>query len=130
MQSCMSIRNKVFVEGQNVSLSEEQDGKDSDSDHFILLVDNNPAGTCRVRYIESLAKIERVAILAQYRGLKLGNALMQVILEDLKKTASVKKAILSSQVYVIPFYEKFGFKICSEEYMDAGIPHQDMELIL
>jgi predicted GNAT family N-acyltransferase len=26
----------------------------------------------------------------------------------------------------MPFYEKLGFAVCSEEYLDANIPHRDM----
>lgn len=130
MHYCTSIRHNVFIEGQNIPLFIEQDGKDSASDHFLLFVDNEPVGTGRVRYFENFAKIERIAILDQYRGYKLGHTLMGAIIENIQKNASIEKAILGSQVHAIPFYSKLGFKICSDEYMDAGIPHQDMELIL
>ena len=49
---------------------------------------------------------------------------------DLNDNPAVLTAKLSAQTYAIPFYEKFGFIVCSEEYMDAGIPHKDMQLFL
>lgn len=127
IQKCFTIRNKVFVEGQNVPLHEEVDGKDQDSEHYLLLVDTIPVGTTRVRYLNDYAKIERVAILDDYQGKGLGKQMMEVIMSELKKQPALTKAKLSSQTYAISFYEKLGFAVCSEEYMDAGIPHKDME---
>ena len=127
MLHCFNIRHQVFVEGQNVPLNEEMDGKDDESSHYLLLFDTIPAGVARVRFMDDYAKIERVAILAAYQGKKLGHALMQFILADLQKNPLIKNAKLSSQTYAIPFYERLGFDVCSEEYLDAGIPHKDMK---
>lgn len=55
---------------------------------------------------------------------------MKTILFDLKQSGVIAYAKLSSQTYAIPFYEKLGFVVCSEEYMDANIPHKDMYLNL
>jgi predicted GNAT family N-acyltransferase len=41
-----------------------------------------------------------------------------------------RKVSLNSQSAVISFYEKFGFIIDSEEFIEAGIPHQRMILYL
>lgn len=114
--------------GQNVPQNEEVDGKDQDSDHYLLTIDTKPVGVARVRYIEDFAKIERVAILNHYQGLGFGQQIMKTILSDLKQLAVIASAKLSSQTYAIPFYEKLGFIVCSEEYMDANIPHKDMVL--
>lgn len=128
MKKCLEIRFKVFVEGQHVPLHDEVDGKDTESEHYLLLYNEHPSGTARVRYVEDFAKIERVAILEEYQGKGLGFALMRFILSDLQERTLIKKIKLSSQTYAIPFYEKLGFLTCSDEYMDAGIPHKDMQL--
>lgn len=128
LQQCITIRRKVFVEGQNVPLQEELDGKDGESEHYLLSIDNQPAGVARVRFIENYAKIERVAILDEHQGKGLGKEIMQKILADLQENKTVQIAKLSAQTYAIPFYEKLGFSVCSEEYLDANIPHKDMKL--
>jgi predicted GNAT family N-acyltransferase len=125
---CQAIRHQVFVEGQKVPPHEEVDGKDSSSDHYLLLHNQQPAGTARVRYLEDFAKIERVAILNAYQGQGLGQILMNFIIDDIRQNHQVKKAKLGSQTQALPFYEKLGFVICSDEYLDAGIPHKDMQL--
>lgn len=128
LQTCLEIRYQVFVEGQNVPAHEEVDGLDPQSEHFLLFLDQHPAGTARVRYIDDFAKIERVAILDAHQGKGLGHVLMNFIIEAIRKDPRVKKAKLGAQSYAIPFYEKLGFVVCSDEYLDANIPHKDMQL--
>jgi predicted GNAT family N-acyltransferase len=128
IQMCHAIRHQVFVEGQNVPIHEEMDGLDSISEHYLLFLNQIPVGTARVRIKEDFAKIERVAILEDYQNQGLGHVLMHFIIEDIQQSHSVKKARLGAQTHAIPFYEKLGFVICSNEYLDAGIPHKDMQL--
>lgn len=130
IQRCLDIRFKVFVEGQNVPIEEEIDGKDDQSEHYLLFSDTTPAAVARVRHLENYAKIERVAVLEDYQGRGLGREIMKFILSDLRQDSNLKKAKLSSQTHAIPFYEKLGFLVCSDEYLDAGIPHKDMEFSL
>ena len=126
LQDCFAIRAEVFIKGQNVPAEEEIDGKDPDSEHYLLKIDEQAAGVARVRIIEQEAKIERVAVLDAFQNKGLGKRLMIAIIEDLKGNKELKGARLSSQTHAIPFYENLGFIVCSEEYMDAGIPHKDM----
>lgn len=130
LQHCFMIRIHVFVIGQGVPKHQEMDGQDKNSSHYLVFINEKPVGVARVRFIEDFAKIERVAILNEYQGKHLGKELMNYILNDLKTNKIIAKAKLSSQIHAIPFYEKLGFVVCSEEYMDANIPHKDMQLIL
>lgn len=127
IQACLAIRYQVFVEGQKVPLHEELDGLDSSSEHYLLSFNQMPVGTARVRYINDFAKIERVSILEAYQGQGLGHQLMQFILDEIQGHHQIKKAMLGAQSDAIPFYEKLGFVVCSQEYLDSGILHKDMQ---
>lgn len=127
-EDCFYIRRKVFIEGQNVPAEIEIDGLDSEADQYLLKVDGAAAGTARVRFINNKAKIERVAILSHFQGKGLGKKLMEHIIADIKKSENVEIIALGAQVSAIPFYASFGFQVVSDEYMDAGITHQDMEV--
>ena len=130
LASCLAIRWTVFVEGQNVPEDREIDGLDVSSQHYLLSLDNTAVGTARVRYIDEKVKIERVSILPHYQGKGLGKKLVQFIIDDVRNNEATKKVILSSQTSAIPFYESLGFRICSDEYMDANISHKDMQIML
>ncbi|WP_316353373.1 GNAT family N-acetyltransferase [Candidatus Trichorickettsia mobilis] len=130
IEECLKIRRKVFIEGQNVLEEEELDGLDCDGDHYIIRLDDFVSGTARIRYIQNKAKIERVAILTEYQGQGLGRRLMEYLLKEIRNSDKVKIATLGAQTHAIPFYENLGFTICSDEYIEAGIPHKDMQIIL
>lgn len=50
---------------------------------------------------------------------------MQATLEQAEERG-LKEVKLSAQVHATPFYERLGFKIVSDEFLEAGIPHVDM----
>ncbi|ACK64773.1 GCN5-related N-acetyltransferase [Rippkaea orientalis PCC 8801] len=132
IRPCLAIRHEVFVLGQNVPLALEVDGLDNQSVHFLLYFDHNPIGTARLRFVNQGqdAKIERVAILSNYRSQGLGKQLMQFILDDLRENDTIKSVVLGAQIQVISFYQSLGFTVYGEVFLEAGIEHQMMRLML
>ena len=127
---CLKIRAKVFIEEQNVPQEIEVDEYENKAIHFIVYLENTPIATARLlRKNIDLAKIERVAVLKEYRGKNIGKYIMNEIIK-LAKIKNFKQLILSSQTQAIPFYEKLGFKCQGKEFLDAGIPHKMMILSL
>jgi len=45
---------------------------------------------------------------------------------DIARQQQWSEVYLHAQVAAIPFYEKHGFAVASEQFMDAGIPHRSM----
>lgn len=124
LRQCFAIREEVFVRGQKVPYEEEMDGRDDSCTHYLLRYQGRPAATARTLQAEGYVKIQRVCVVPTLHGKGLGAALMQHILQDIAPVAG--QARLGAQMPVIPFYEKLGFTVCSEVYMDAGIPHKEM----
>jgi len=122
-EHCYDIRKVVFVEEQAVPLELEMDEYDDIAIHFLMRdADGVPLATARLLNKHGLAKIGRVAVLKQHRGLGLGLTLMQFVLDEAKRRGFTE-AVLDSQSYAIPFYERLGFTAEGEEFDDAGIPH-------
>ena len=119
-----SIRKKVFIEEQKVPEELEWDEYDEQCMHVLVTDDQNkPIATGRIK---PDGHIGRMAVLKEYRNTGIGSA----ILKELIKSAQDKhltKVYLHAQTTAISFYEKQGFKTCSEEFMDANIPHKTME---
>ncbi|MBO6640269.1 MAG: GNAT family N-acetyltransferase [Roseitalea sp.] len=128
MAACMAIRHQVFVREQCVEEALERDGRDGDCIHYLAIGVDRPVGTGRVMPLADRYKIQRVAVLPPARGTGVGAALMRFMMADLANEADAagRMFVLSSQVHALPFYEKLGFSVCSDVYMDAGIPHRDM----
>lgn len=125
-QACQAVRHKVFVEEQKVPAAREVDGLDDLARHFIARFGDRVVATCRVRIMGDAAKIERVAVLKDFRRRGIGQALMKYILQELPGAGDIRLLKLSSQAEAVPFYEQLGFKKHGPGYLDAGIPHFDM----
>ncbi|MBP1915640.1 putative GNAT family N-acyltransferase [Lederbergia galactosidilyticus] len=119
------VRKKVFVEEQKVPLELEIDEFENESAHFILYNHDKPIGAGRFRMVEDFGKIERICILSSSRALGAGKKVMEAI-EDFARKKAIQQLKLHAQITAIPFYEKLGYMVCSEEFMDAGIPHKTM----
>ena len=127
---CLALRHAVFIGEQGVSEAEEVDGMDQDALHILARLEGVPIGTARILIKGDIAKIGRVCVVSQHRGTGIGAAIMQNALEVCRGQFSVKKALLGSQLYAMPFYEKLGFHGIGPIYLDAGIEHRDMEIEL
>ncbi len=124
-EACYAIRKTVFVEEQAVPLELELDEYDDVATHFLLRDGDAPLATARLLDKHGLAKIGRVAVLKEARGRGLGLVLMRAVLEEARRQGFTE-AVLDSQTYAIPFYERLGFVAEGEEFDDAGIPHSLM----
>ncbi len=127
--SIRDIRQQVFIEEQNVPSELEWDETDEIADHYLaVLLDNTPAGVARLfSTLEETGHIGRMAILPQFRGRGIGEALLRhLIAESANRFSELK---LSAQEHAIPFYQRSGFHVCSGVYDDAGIPHFDMRCL-
>lgn len=125
----VEIRMEVFVREQAVPAELEVDEYDDVARHWLVYQDGQPAGTARAVEREGDWKIGRVAVRAARRGSGIGAAVMKAIAEE-ARAAGVKKLVLESQVHAIPFYERLGYVAEGPEYLDCGIPHRKMSLII
>jgi ElaA protein len=130
IDQCLRLRRLVFIEEQQVPEDEEVDGDDDHCTHILARVDGIAMGAARFQYIDGKAKIQRVCVLKEARGTGLGAQLMRGILETIKTEGKVETAVLGSQTHALAFYEKLGFSAFGDEYLDAGILHQDMKITL
>lgn len=121
------IRTAVFIHEQQIPEDLEWDEFDLISMHVLALNSNGqPIGTAR--FLPD-GHVGRMAVLKEWRGKGLGSAMLLRILEELRNQ-HMQKAILNAQTTVVKFYEKFGFQVSGKEFMEVGIPHVRMILLL
>ena len=126
---CRKLRRIVFIEEQGVSEADELDALDGEAIH-LLAVEGEALGSARLLVLGDTGKIGRVCVLPSARGTGLGAALILAALEELRRQPGVSEAYLGSQSHATGFYEKLGFVVEGEEFLDAGIPHRHMRRAL
>lgn len=123
LEQVFAIRRKVFVDEQNCPPELEWEFED-ESTHFIGSVNDIPAGAARWRRTDKGYKLERFAVLKEFRNLGMGKALVSAVLEDLPIDADY--IYLNAQLAAMGLYQKFGFKKEGDQFEEAGIQHFKM----
>ncbi len=129
-KKAQEIRHEVFVIGQNVPAELEVDEFESDAIHYLAFLNNNPVGAARWRITEEGVKLERFAVLNEFRGRGIGSAMVEKILADIKRDpeAGTKEIYLHAQLDAIPLYRKYGFVKYGNMFDEAGLMHYAMRL--
>ena len=123
-RSLRDIRQRVFMVEQGVSADLEWDGIDQDCRHALAQDgERRPIGCARLL---PDGHIGRVAVLAEWRGRGVGDALLERMIALARELGHVR-VLLNAQTHALAFYARHGFVAFGPEYDDAGIPHRAME---
>ncbi len=120
----MKVRFEVFTKEQGIDKNIEFDGLDFEAVHYLIMADNKPIAAARWRETADGLKIERLAVIKEYRSLGIGTMLLKMIISELKKAK--KQIYLHAQTYLQKYYECHGFKPVGEKFMEANIEHIKM----
>ena len=123
MSIAFNIRTRVFVDEQNVPVDIEMDEFDQTSEHILCYFNDKPVGTARFRQTSEGYKLERFAVLKEYRNSGVGKALLEYCLKNLPDESNI---YLYSQEQVMGFYNKYGFIQKGRRFYEAEIPHMKM----
>ena len=127
LTQAMAVRRVVFTVEQKIDESEEYDGLDDTSLHFVALSNAKVVGTARVRFPSpEYAKIERMAVLREFRHCGVGTGILACVEKELKGR-QVLLAVLHAQITAAPFYKSRGYKPVGAHFYEAGIEHYKME---
>ena len=74
--------------------------------------------------------MERFAVLAAYRGMGVGKALVKAVLDDVfsQQPEPIQSIYLHAQLPAMPLYAGFGFVAVGPMFDEAGIQHYKMVL--
>ena len=122
-ESVISIRRIVFIQELNIPEHMEIDDNEDLATYVLAKVEGKIVGTARWRETNSGIKLERFAVLNQYRSYGVGTAMTKFILKQLDQS---KLIYLNAQESAISFYEKLGFDSTGSMFDEVGIAHQKM----
>ena len=118
------VREQIFIVEQNC-IYQDLDGKDYDSLHVFYEEDGTVMAYLRAfRKDEETVQMGRVLTL--HHGTGLGGRLLKEGLKQVREKFHPRRIYLEAQVYAIGYYAREGFTVCSEEFIEDGIPHMAM----
>ena len=126
-QGIEQIRRRVFHEEQNIDEELEFDGLDETSEHLLAYLNQEPIGTLRIREVDpKLVKIERLAVLSQFRNQGIGRKLMEYAIALITEKNQYEQIVIHAQYHLKNFYLTFGFQPVGETFEEAEILHIKM----
>jgi predicted GNAT family N-acyltransferase len=128
LQAAFAIREKVFVEEQRVPREEEYDAYEDIARHYLATADGTPCGAARWRKTDKGVKLERFAVLAQFRNRDVGSHILQRVVADVKAVYPDETMYLHAQVPAMSFYARQGFEKVGELFRECDIDHYKMIL--
>ena len=126
---CIAVRCIVFCGEQNISYLLERDEHDAGAIHILGTIDGEPVAAARLRYLNGYAKLERIAVRAPWRGKSFGLGITQFMI-DCAKEQGFTTFKLNAQSHLEIFYAKLGFLASGDHFMEAGIDHCPMKLMI
>ncbi len=124
----LKARAEIFVVEQNC-VYQDLDDKDYESLHVFYEEDSKVAAYLRAFYRDgNVVQIGRV--LTIQHGTGLGGKLLKEGIAQLKEKMNPRQLYIEAQCYATGYYEREGFKVCSDEFLEDGIPHVQMTLDL
>ena len=124
----LKARSAVFVVEQNC-VYQDIDGMDPESLHVFFEDDGRIAAYLRA-FVKEPGVVQMGRVLTVDRRVGLGGKLLKAGIEEIRERFHPQKIYIEAQSYAIGFYAREGFRVTSEEFLEDGIPHVKMELVL
>ncbi len=126
-RDAQAIRTEVFVQEQKIPAELEWDAGDA---HCVHAVAYNrlgmPVATGRLlEHVPGVAKVGRMAVRQAVRGARVGEAVLQALMEAARRRGD-REVLLHAQRSAVPFYLRQGFQPRGPQFEEAGIAHQEM----
>lgn len=124
----LKSRAEIFVVEQNC-IYQDLDDKDYKSLHIFYEENDKVIAYLRAfKLDDETIQVGRVLTLTHGEGL--GGTLLEEGINIIRQSFNPKRLFIEAQCYAIGYYEKAGFTVCSDEFLEDGIPHVQMNLSL
>ena len=83
---------------------------------------------CLRAYRKDAETVQMGRVLTLKHGTGTGGELLKRGIKEIRAQMNPRRICIEAQTYAIGYYEREGFRVCSEEFPEDGIPHVRMIL--
>lgn len=88
--------------------------------------DTSLQGCCMLSPVdEDLVQLRQMAVREDLRRGGIGGELM-VFAEEKAREAGFRMIMMNARKVAVPFYERLGYRVAGDEFLEVGIPHLEM----
>lgn len=126
-QKMVKLRDDILRRPLGISFTPEE--LESEKDNMLIgaFEDDDMLGCCMlIEEDKNIVRLRQMAVLNDLQGKGIGRALMNFA-ENIARDRGYKIISMHARKHVVGFYEKMGYKVTSDEFIEITIPHYVME---
>ena len=129
-QQLLELRYAILREPLGLGFNEEELQKEKDYLHIASFEDDELLGCCMlVEVNRNTLQLRQMAVKDNLQRKGIGASIIYFA-EKLSKDKGYKKIMMHARDSAIGFYEKFGYTVKGEPFIEVNVPHHVMEKLL
>ncbi|MFZ4768700.1 MAG: GNAT family N-acetyltransferase [Ferruginibacter sp.] len=126
----IQLRYSVMREPLGLGFTEEELEMEAENIHIAAFEDEEILGCCMLSKVDNdILQLRQMAVKDKLQRKGIGGSIL-AFAENVSRDKGFKKIIMHSRDTAVGFYEKFGYKIKGEPFIEVKIPHRIMEKAL
>jgi predicted GNAT family N-acyltransferase len=129
-QQMVNLRNEILRKPLGLTFDQEELDKEKDDILMGAFEDERLLGCCLLSRVDAgTVRLRQMAVPNNMQGKGIGRALM-IFAENIARDLGYKKLCMHARKTAVGFYQKLGYTISSDEFLEVTIPHYTMEKTL
>ena len=126
-QQMIQMRNDILRKPLGLAFTTEELEKEKEEVLIGAFEEEKMLGCCMlVREDDNNCRLRQMAVLNNLQGKGIGRALMHFA-ENIARDLGYRKIIMHARKTAVGFYEKLGYSVIGEEFLEVTLPHYVME---
>ena len=126
----VNLRDNLLRRPLGLTYSHDELIKEIDDTLIVCTEDDKILGCCILTKLDNnTARLRQMAVANNLQGKGIGASIINFA-ENIARDKGYKKMILHARDTVIGFYEKFGYAVNGNQFIEVNLPHHSMEKIL
>jgi GNAT superfamily N-acetyltransferase len=123
----VKLRDDVLRKPLGLGFTPQELEEEKDNMHIAAFEEEDILGCCMlVEENPQIVRLRQMAVLNDLQGKGIGRALMNFA-ENIARDQGYKILAMHARKNAIGFYEKMGYKVAGNEFLEVTIPHYLME---
>ncbi|MBG9375814.1 GNAT family N-acetyltransferase [Panacibacter sp. DH6] len=126
----VDLRYQILRRPLGLSFTQEELEQEKNNIHIGCFDDDKLEGCCMLVPLDkSLVQLRQMAVISGLQGKGIGKVLMQFA-ENISRDLGYKRIMMHARKTAVGFYEKSGYRVAGDEFLEVTIPHFAMEKML
>jgi predicted GNAT family N-acyltransferase len=125
-QQMIQLRSQILRQPLGLSFSPEELEKEKNDILIAAFDDDDMLGCCMLCPVDNnTLRLRQMAVNNNLQGKGIGASIMSFA-ENIARDKGYKNMMMHARDTAIGFYEKFGYKVMGDEFIEVNVPHHVM----